>query len=150
MRTHRAHLAAVALIALLAGVSLTACASQTQMTPTPTSGIQTVTVTLTDTAVTASQTTFRPGVRYHFLMTNRGTRPYQFWLMPQGMAQRMSQMPMAQWRQHLLYSSQDIGPGMTATIDYTFTASMMQQQLAFGCYPVNGQSVIEMPIHVTP
>lgn len=150
MRTHPARLAAVALIAVLAGAILTACASQARMAPTSTPAVQTVTVTLTDTTVTASQTTFRPGVRYHFIVTNRGTHPHQFWLMPQQMAQTMRQMPMAQWHQQLMYSSQDIGPGMMATFDYTFTMPMAQQQLAFSCYTASGQSVIEMPIRVAP
>ena len=150
MRTYRAHLVAIALIAVLAAVGLTACTSQAQTTPTPTAEGQAITVALTDTTVTASQTTFRPGVRYHFLVTNHGTRAHQFWLMPQGMAQRMSQMPMGQWRQQLLYSSQDIGPGMMATVDYTFTTPMAQQQLAFGCYTTDGQSLVELPMRVTP
>lgn len=150
MRTHRARLATVALVALLAGTGLAACAAQARTAPTPTSGVETVTVTLTDTTVTASQTTFQPGVRCHFIVTNRGTRPHQFWLGPQQMAQMMSQMPMGQWHQQLLYGSQDIGPGMMATFDYTFTMPMTSQHLAFGCYTANGQSVIEMPIRVTP
>jgi hypothetical protein len=146
----RTHLAGFVLIPLLAGISLAACTSQAQTTPTATSGTQTITVTLTDTTVTASQTTIRPGVPCHFIVTNRGTRPHQFWLMPQGMAQLMSQMPMAQWRQRLLYSTPDIGPGMMTTFDYTFSMPMMQQQLAFGCYTANGSSVIEMPMRLSP
>jgi hypothetical protein len=76
------------------------------------------------------------------------TRPRQFWLTPHGMAQVMSQMPMAQWRQQVLYSSQDIGPGIMTTFDHTFTMPLMQQQLAFGCYAANGQSLIETPTRV--
>ena len=150
MRMLRAYLTAVALIALLAAVGLTACTAQSQTPSTSTTGGQTIAVALTDTTVTASQTTFQPGVRYHFLVTNHGTRAHQFWLMPQGMAQRMGQMPMGQWRQQLLYSSQDIGPGMMATVDYTFTTPMAQQQLAFGCYTTDGQSLVELPMRVTP
>lgn len=150
MRTLRANLVTVALIALLVGVSLAACTTQAQTSATSTTGAPTVAVTLTDTTVTASQTTFQPGVRYHFVMTNHGAHAHQFWLMPQGMAQRMSQMPMGQWRQQLLYSSQTIGPGMTGAFDYTFTSPMAQRQLAFGCYTADGQTVIEMPMRVNP
>lgn len=148
----RTHLAAVALLVVLATGGLTACTSQAQAPPasTPTPVVQTITVTLTDTAVIASQSTLRPGVRCRFIVTNRGTRPHQFWLMPQGLTRMMSEMPMAQWRQQVLYSSQDIGPGMMATFDYTFTMPMMQQQWAFGCYTANGQSVIMMPIRLSP
>jgi hypothetical protein len=146
----RIHLTAAALIALLAAVGLAGCSSQAPTTPTATLGVQTIAVTLTDTTVTASQTTIRPGVPCHFIVTNHGTRPHQFWLMPQGMAQLMSQMPMAQWHQRLLYGTPDIGPGMTTAFDYTFSRPMMQQALAFGCYTANGPSVIEMPIRVSP
>ncbi len=115
-----------------------------------TPGVQTITVTLTDTTVNASQATVQSGVRYHFLVTNRGAHPHQFWLSPQGMAQMMGQMPMAQWRQQILYGSQDIGPGMMTSFDYTFTRQMMQQRLAYGCYTANGQTVIQMPLRVNP
>lgn len=77
-------------------------------------------------------------------------RPHQFWLMPQGMAQMMSNMPMGQWHQQILYSTQDIGPGMMTTMDYTFSNSMMHQQLAIGCYTAEGPVVMQMPIRVSP
>jgi hypothetical protein len=64
------------------------------------------------------------------------------------MAQMMSEMPMAQWHQQVVFSTQDIGPGMTATADYTFPYSMMYGQWAFGCYTANGQVVMEMPIYL--
>jgi hypothetical protein len=145
----KALLASAAIVLLLAGASLAGCGTtQAQTTATAIPNVQTVTVTLTDSVVTASHTTFRPGVRYHFIVTNHGTRPHQFWLMPQGMAQMMSNMPMAQWHQQVMFSTQDIGPGMMKTADYTFTDSMMHQQLAFGCYTTNGQVLMEMPIYV--
>jgi hypothetical protein len=70
--------------------------------------------------------------------------------MPQGMAQMMTNMPMAQWRQQVMFSIQDIGPGMMAAVDYTFTDSMMHQQLAFGCYTANGHVLMEMPNYLRP
>jgi uncharacterized cupredoxin-like copper-binding protein len=150
----RTHVAAVAFIVLFAGagVGLAACTAQTTVTTatTATPGVQTITVTLTDTTMNASQATVQSGVRYHFIVTNQGAHPHQFWLSPQGMAQMMGRMPMAQWRQQILYGSQDIGPGMMTSFDYTFTRQMMHQGLAYGCYTANGQSVIQMPIRVNP
>ena len=140
--------ASVALLLVLVGASLAGCGT-TQTPSNSTSSLQTITITLTDAEVTASQTTFRLGEGYHFMVTNRGTRPHQFWLMPQGMAQMMNDMPMAQWHQHVMFSTQDIGPGMMSTADYTFTNAMMHQQLAFGCYTANGQVIREMPIHMS-
>jgi uncharacterized cupredoxin-like copper-binding protein len=140
---------AVAVLLVLAAANLAGCGTtQALSTSNRTSTVQTVTVTLTDTGVTASQTTFRPGERCHFIVTNRGTRPHQFWLMPQGMVQRMSEMPMAQWHQQVMFSTADIGPGMMATVDYTFANAMMHQQLAFGCYTANGEVLRDMPIHM--
>lgn len=144
----RNRFAAIAAIALLAGTVLTACAAKATTTPIP--GVLTVEVVLTDATVTSSQATFRPGVHCRFVVTNRGTRPHQFWLMPQGMGQMMSRMPMALWHRELLYGTQDIGPGMMTTFDYTFTRPMEQRQLAFGCYSADGRDVVEMPIRVSP
>jgi hypothetical protein len=76
--------------------------------------------------------------------------PHQFWLMPQGMSQMISQMPMSQWHSRMSYSIPDIGPGMMASSDYTFTMPMMQQALAYGCYSAHSQSVIEMPRRISP
>jgi uncharacterized cupredoxin-like copper-binding protein len=151
----RTRLAAVALLVLVTGGSLMTCSAQTQAQTTPTPGVQTITVTLTDTTVTASQTTVQPGVRSHFVVTNQGKFPHQFWLTPQGMAQMMRQMPMEQWQQQLLYTSQTIGPSMMASFDYTFTMPMVQRQLAFTCYTpsgyaAGGPNLIELPIRVNP
>jgi uncharacterized cupredoxin-like copper-binding protein len=147
----RTHVAAVALIVLFAGLGLVACTTQTTATTAPsTPRVQTITVTLTDTTMNTSQATVQSGVRYHFIITNQGAHPHQFWLSPQGMAQMMGRMPMAQWRQQILYGSQDIGPGMMTSFDYTFTRQIMHQGLAFSCYTANGQTVIQMPLHVNP
>jgi uncharacterized cupredoxin-like copper-binding protein len=137
-------------VGLLIGTSLTACtALGSQATTTSAPALQTITVTLTDTAITASQTTVRPGVRCHFVVTNRVTMPHQFWLMPQGMSQMMSQMPMSQWHSKVLASTPDIGPGMMASMDYTYTIPMMQQALAYGCYTATSPSLMELPMRVS-
>jgi uncharacterized cupredoxin-like copper-binding protein len=149
----RTRLLTVTLVFLLAGAGLAACGATAATTSTPT-----VTVDLTDAGITASQATFGPGARCHFVVTNHGTQPRQFWVMPQNMQQMMSTMPMSQWRQHLLYSAQTIAstqtiaPGQTVTFDYTFpmTSGMMgtPQGLAFGCYTEQGQSLHMMPIQI--
>ncbi len=146
-------LAGVALV-LFAAVGLTACGStQTTaaQTPAPTT-TQTVTVVLTDTTITATPTTFRPGVRCHFIVTNHGTIPHEFLIMPAGMAQLMGQMPMAQWHQQALHTTGMIGPGMMTTFDYTFANMPMmtqEQYPAFGCY-ADGHPLMYVPIIVQP
>jgi hypothetical protein len=146
----RSPLSVVLFAVLLIGISLTACTSiSSQATPTSTLVVQTITITLTDTAITASQTTVRPDVRCHFVVTNRGTVRHQFWLVPHGMSQMMTQMPMSQWHGKVLGRTPDIGPGMMASLDYTYTMPMMHQALAYGCYTATSQSLMEMPIQVS-
>ena len=62
----------------------------------------------------------------------------------------MRQMPMAQWRSQLWYSSHDLDPGMMTTVDYTFSPSMMSQTVALGCYTSDATRVITMPVSITP
>lgn len=145
----RPYLVVAVLFVVLIGAS--SCPQQTPIS-TGTPGVQTVTVTvtLTNTTLTASQTTFRSAERYHFIVTNRGPLPREFWIMPQGMAQMMSRMPMAQWRKHLLFATPEIRHGMRSVFDCTFTMRMAQQRLAFGSYSGTGPSVLEMPIRIEP
>jgi hypothetical protein len=109
----------------------------------------TVTVNLTDSSVTASQVTFAPGARCHFVVTNHGTQQHQFWLMPQNMQAMMQSMPMGQWHQQVLYISQTVMPGQAVTFDYTFPMMSPEQGLAFGCYTEHGQPVYMMPIRLS-
>jgi hypothetical protein len=136
-------------VLLLAGAGLTACGA-TARTPSATStSKQTITVILTDSGITSSQATFAPGTHCHFVVTNHGTQPHQFWLMPQNMQEMMQNMPMGQWHQQVLYSSQTVMPGQSMTFDYTFPMMSPQQGLAFGCYTEHGQLVYMMPIRLS-
>jgi hypothetical protein len=99
-------------------------------------------------------TTVHANVSYHFVVTNQGKFPHQFWLTPQGMQQIMQQTPMEQWQQQILCTSPTIPPGTMTTFDFTFKTSMAQQQLAFTCYTpsgysAGGPSMSELPIQVT-
>jgi uncharacterized cupredoxin-like copper-binding protein len=147
--TMRAPLTTIALIVLFASVSVAARLPAAQTTARASPSVQTITVTLTDTAIIASQRMARPGIRYHFIVTNRGTVPHEFWLMPANMAQMMNQMPMSQWESKILYSTPDIWPGNMDAFDYTFASAMMRQSLAYGSPTDDGQSVIAMPMRVS-
>jgi uncharacterized cupredoxin-like copper-binding protein len=144
----RTSLLVAASCAVFVAVGLTACGPAQTAAPQT----QTVTVSLTDSAIIASQTTFHPGVQYHFVVTNNGTTSHEFLIMPPGMAQMMSQMPMNQWRQQALHASGMLGPQMMAEFDYTFADMPMMQQgqdAAFGCY-ADGHPLMQMPITVNP
>jgi uncharacterized cupredoxin-like copper-binding protein len=144
----RTQILSFVVVMLLAGAGLTACGA-TAGTPSATTTSQTITVALTDTGISSSQATFAPGVRCHFVVTNHGTQPHQFWLMPQNMQEMMQNMPMEQWHHQVLYSSQTVMPGQTVTFDYTFPMISPEQGLAFGCYTGQGQLVYMMPIRIS-
>ncbi len=140
MRHHFARRRALlAVIALLVSVGVAACGA----TSTTASGA--VTVILYDNHIQSSQTTFAPGMRYHFTITNRGTINHEFMIAPQG----MSQMPMGQLDASALARTGDMAPGVMKTFDITFTSAMAQQHLEFGCYyPGHYDSGMHMPIAV--
>jgi uncharacterized cupredoxin-like copper-binding protein len=144
----RIRLLSVVVVVLLAAAGLTSCGA-TAGTPSATTTSQTITVTLTDGAITSSQVAFAPGTRGHFVVTDHGTQPHQFWLRPQNMQEIMQNMPMAQWYHQLLYNSQTVAPGQTVTFNYTFPMMSPQQGLAFGCYTKPGQPVSMMPIRIS-
>ncbi len=78
---------------------------------------QTVLVTLVEYKITSSITTFHVGIRYHFVVTNKGTIPHEFMVMPP-MGDNMS---MASMDSAALVFIPILTPGQTSTIDYTFT-----------------------------
>jgi hypothetical protein len=109
-------------------VVLAACGGSTTTTP---SGSQEVQVTLTDTTLTSSMTTFTPGMAYHFVVTNNGQHAQVFSMVPMGMD--MEHMSMNAIRSNALHMIDNIAPGMTATFDYTFASSMMGRNFEFSC-----------------
>ena len=78
---------------------------------------QTVQVTLVEYKITSSITTFHIGVPYHFVVTNKGTIPHEFMIMPP-MSDSTS---IASMDSAALVFIPILTPGQTSTIDYTFT-----------------------------
>jgi uncharacterized cupredoxin-like copper-binding protein len=78
---------------------------------------QTVQVTLVEYKITSSITTFHVGVPYHFVVTNKGTIPHEFMVMPP-MSDSMS---MTSMDSAALVFIPILSPGQTSTIDHTFT-----------------------------
>jgi len=113
---------------------------------TPTPQTSNVNVALYDNRIETSQTSFTPGMHYHFTVVNRGAVNHEFMIVPQGMAQ----MPMDQLDHTALARTGDMAPGMTKTFDYTFMSNMAQQHLEFGCYyPGHYDGGMHMPITVS-
>jgi uncharacterized cupredoxin-like copper-binding protein len=111
----------LALVALLS-----ACSSQSQGDSTD------IRVTLTDFGVRTSVTEFTAGVPYTFRITNEGQVPHEFMFIPpvmQGMADMHGE---ATHNTALIeVEENDLPPGATYTLVYTFPASAMRPEC--GC-----------------
>jgi len=90
-----------------------------------------VTVTLADNTIDASQTTFQAGVKYTFIVTNSGRHAHNFNINPPvsvagsldaALSQALLSVPQGQ-----------LAVGATVTVDYTFPATAVGQQLEFSC-----------------
>jgi uncharacterized cupredoxin-like copper-binding protein len=100
---------------------------------TSSSGGQQVQITETDFKITSSITTFTPGISYHFVITNNGQTTHEFMLMPKSEGS-MNGMTMADMDALALAKVQNIAPGQTVTLDYTFPSSAAGSHPEFACY----------------
>jgi uncharacterized cupredoxin-like copper-binding protein len=90
-----------------------------------------VDVTLADNTIDASTTTFQVGVPYTFVITNAGQHAHNFNINPpvsvagsleQALDSALLAVPQAQ-----------LGPGQTATVEFTFPDTAAGQLLEFSC-----------------
>jgi uncharacterized cupredoxin-like copper-binding protein len=115
----------------------------------------TVYVTEADYHISASRTTFQPGVTYHFVVHNTSADTHELMIGPKfatmGSMEQMDVMSLAMIEQ--------IAPGQTRTIDVRFpmpSASAMPgmtmgPSLELSCHlPGHYESGMELPIIVTP
>ena len=91
-----------------------------------------VQVTLTEFGISSSITTFTKGMPYHFVITNKGSMAHEFLIMPPTPATT----PHDQALKMALASvgTDQLGPGQTATLDYTFTTAAPAGTLEFACH----------------
>jgi uncharacterized cupredoxin-like copper-binding protein len=112
--------------ALIAGGVVGACSGS--------SGPKTVNITATDFKYEASQTTFKVGVPYHFVIKNEGSVPHELMIMKPmteeaGMdMEEMDKLALAN------VESDELEPGQTATLDYTFMEPAAMGELEFACH----------------
>lgn len=97
------------------------------------SGGQQVQVTETDYHIASSVTSFTPGTPYHFVITNNGQTAHEFMIMPKSEGS-MNGMSMGDMDALALANMQNIAPGQTVTLDYTFPASTAGSHPEFACY----------------
>ncbi|MGE5124274.1 MAG: hypothetical protein ACM3H7_07120 [Acidobacteriaceae bacterium] len=80
----------------------------------------------------SSLTSFQQGVPYHFVVTNEGKVEHEFMLVePMPTSDDMEEMD-AKALAHI--EEDDLQPGQTASLDYTFTQAYPQGSLEFACH----------------
>jgi uncharacterized cupredoxin-like copper-binding protein len=118
-------------------VSPTQAAPTAQPQPTATEAVPAsspetqVTITLADNTISTSQTTFQAGVPYSFVITNNGHRVHNFIINPPVSA--VGSLDAALSQALLAVTKDQLGPGATATVQYTFPDTAVGQQLEFSC-----------------
>ena len=113
---------------------LAACGSSSSSTNPD--GSVNVNVTLTDFGIESSLNTFEVGIPYHFIITNKGAINHELMIMVPTMAG--SEMAMEEMdKMALAFVEEDeLPPGATQTLDYTFTDSASAGSLEFACHTV--------------
>lgn len=122
---------------------LTACGAQSDSNE--------VTITLTDFGVVSSRTSFEVGVPYHFTVTNNGAVNHEIMIMaPLTEDQMMMNMDMEEMDKMALamIEEDELTPGATKTLDYTFTEPAPAGTLEFACH-VEGHYVAGMKLPIT-
>lgn len=107
-----------------------------------------VDVTLRDFAIESSLTSFKVGVPYHFIITNEGAIDHELMIiqpMMPGMDMTMEEMD----AMALAYVEEDeLTPGATQTLDYTFTEPAPAGSLEMSCH-IEGHYEAGMRLPIT-
>lgn len=99
--------------------------------PVPVTGGTQVDITLADNTIDASMTSFQVGVPYTFVITNTGQHAHNFNINPP--------VPVAGSLEQALNSAllvvpqEQLAPGQTATVEFTFPDTAAGQLLEFSC-----------------
>jgi len=116
-------------IILATSILLFACGPSTNP-----DGSVNVKVTLRDFGIDSSLTKFEVGVPYHFIITNEGAINHELMIMKpmaNGMDMSMEEMD----AMALAYVEEDeLSPGATQTLDYTFTEPAPAGSLELSCH----------------
>ena len=116
-------------VLVVAVLFLAACGAQ--------SNSNEVTITLTDFGIESSRDSFEVGVPYHFVVTNNGAINHEIMIMaPLTEEQMMMDMDMEQMDEMALamIEEDELTPGATKTLDYTFTEPAPAGTLEFVCH----------------
>jgi uncharacterized cupredoxin-like copper-binding protein len=102
------------------------------------SGPQTVEITLNEFGILSSQTDFEVGQTYQFSITNMGALNHEFTIMPAGVSMMMDGHGMDMGHNmegafvHVV--EDQLGPGASMTIEFTFSEEYAAGELEFACH----------------
>jgi len=133
----------IVVVLVVAVLLLTACGAQ--------SNSNEVTITLTDFGIESSRTSFEVGVPYHFTVTNNGAINHEIMIMaPLSEDQMGMNMSMEEMDKMALamIEEDELTPGATKTLDYTFTEPAPDGTLEFSCH-IEGHYVAGMKLPIT-
>ncbi len=99
--------------------------------PVPVTGGAQVDITLADNTIDASTTTFQVGVPYTFVITNTGRHAHNFNINPP--VSVAGSLDAALNNALLAVPQEQLGPGQTATVEFTFPDTAAGQLLEFSC-----------------
>lgn len=133
----------ISIVLTAAGLLLTACGGQKT---------NEVKITLTEFGIESSVTDFEVGVPYHFVVTNDGSVEHEIMVMApltqdqMGMAMDMSKLDEMALT---MIDADQLAPGATASVDYTFTKAAPAGSLEFACHtPGHYEAGMMLPISV--
>ena len=123
---------------MLCIVLLTACSNTSQVDANQTGGstrqFVAAQITLSDFHIISSVMLFTPGALYHFTVTNTGKTAHELMLLSSTMkTMDMSGMPMRLMDTMALAHREQINPGETTTLDYTFALQGAGVHPEFSC-----------------
>ena len=108
-----------------------------------------VNVTLTDFGIDSSLKTFEAGVPYHFIITNEGQVNHEMMIMEPMMAGMEMSMEEMDELALAFVEEDDLPPGATQTLDYTFMQPTTAGSLEFSCHtPGHYEAGMKFPITV--
>lgn len=114
---------------VVVALALGGCASAP---PAASSTVQ-VQVRLSEFKIESSLTTFSKGVPYHFVITNAGQVPHELYILPPMSDEGMSMEEIDKTALTGI-SANDLLPGTTKTLDFTFTDAASPGKLEFACH----------------
>ncbi len=125
----------VVFFVLAASALLAACGSSATPSSSGAASPITVPITMTEFKIDVPQTTFKVGVPYRFVVTNKGTINHDLAISPPMMA-GMAGMSEEDAHKNALavIDAADLPPGTTKTIDLTFSKPYSSSEMEFACH----------------